>query len=266
LVLPPGGEVVENKQSYGSGELSVVNLDADGTWVTIEWAAGAVTADDLPATIETDRVRGTASTAASIKGPDGQLVPTIVNPNEDGTNVTYSVLTCGSRRVFVRMGGRDVAARQAAVVQSFVCRPDPAQEPSPGVMRLALALPNFYTQPNGRLLGQLNLTDGKGVNIIMLEDPPTTSDSAFDPRPHLNWLTELKLGDVVGARVPFTGHDRGAAVTGFIVEKRCATFTLSVTVYTPTARAAALAALVAPVEQARCLDEHEPPPSWPDRP
>lgn len=255
----PAGEVASERTSYASGELKST-VDADGTFFSVSWSPGAVSAEDLPVTISSDRAGGVASSAAAVVGPDGKPVPTIIAPyGTDATDI-YSVLTCGTRRVFLAMTGRDVAARQAAMVKSFACHSDPAREPAPGAIRIGLDLPRFSVQPSGKYLGQLNLTDKAHVQLILLERPPGEGD--VDVRPSLTWVSDLALEPREGEHQRFVGVDSGDRITGYAIGKRCKAFTVIATVYTRDKYAAELKPLLAPIEAARCLDDGEPLPSW----
>jgi len=173
------------------------------------------------------------------------------------------VLSCGTRRVQVVMTGRDVAARHASLVQSFVCHADAAREPAPGAIPIGLDLPQFFTQPSGRLAGQLNLTDGEAVNIILHEQP---LGDHFEPREELTWVRDAVVDDPIGERHPYAGMDGSDKIRGYLIEKNCDTFAVRINAYTGVASAARLEPLVAPLTAARCLDHDEPPPNWPEGP
>ncbi len=264
LALPTGRVSLETT-SYASGQVVMVDLDHEGSWLSIRWAPGSIDPEDLPATVDTDRARGVTSNPSFIPGPNGSATPTVVTELAGGMIQHFSVLACGTRRVYVSMTGRDVAARHASLVQSFACHSDPSREPALGAIRVALDLPGFYTQPSGRLAGQLNLTDNRAINIILREVPPGGEDR-FEPREELTWVRDVVLADPIGDRHPYTGLDGRDQIQGFVIEKTCKTFHVRLDAYTRIQSAARLETVVSALSAARCLDHDERPPTWPDAP
>jgi hypothetical protein len=255
----PAGKVTANVSSYVSGDYQVELADGAVRSVSVRWAAGSIDPDELAVTIEQYKAEGIDATAEHVAGSDGSQIPTVVT--RDGADTRWmSVVTCGTRRIFVEMVGREVA-RHHALVRSFACHADPAREPKPGTIRLALDLPQFFTQPKGRYDGQLLLTDSVAINLILVESP---AGSSFAPRQDLFDVKDLVFDEPIRGRIPYAGVFQGEKVRGFIIEKRCTTFHVSIIAYTLVHRASHLATVVEPIENARCLEEGEPPPTWPD--
>jgi hypothetical protein len=257
----PEGKRTEDNTSYVTGYVALETRD--GRRISIRWGAGELADDDVAKTIATDRANGLASSAEYIPLAAGGTSPTIVSKTADGKDERLSAIACGTRRFFIdTTGGSDNAAAHAALVRSFTCQSDPAREPAPGVIRVAIDLPGFVTQPKGRMLGQLNLTDGKATNIILREMPIGTAQFA---REELTFVEDVVLDGSHGQLHLYSGRHGTQQIRGFVVEKRCESYHVRINAYVLAEHEKALDAVITPILAARCLHRDEKPPVWPDR-
>lgn len=260
FAVPPG-RVIANVASYASGQYEVEPTDGALRSVLVRWSPGSVEPEELDVSIQQFRAQGVEATPELLPGPAGTQIPTVVMPSATETH-WLSAFECGTRTIYLDSYGTDLAPH-AAIVRTFACHPDPAREPALGVIRLALDLPHFFTQPGGRYEGQLHLTDNVAINLILVE---SSAGTGFDPKQDLFSVENLVMEPEIRGRIPYSGVEGGQEVRGFIVNKECVTFRATIIAYAPVNHAKQLASLVEPIASARCLDEGEPPPTWPDAP
>jgi hypothetical protein len=263
----PSGEVVENRQDYAAGKLTLKNVGGANGVVIVAWEMGAGMTEQELRMVGELMVKAldanATSTLTTVRGPDGKPVDTIVFTGD--ATMTLSALVCGARHVMVATGGKHAAmSLHERVIQSFECKPVPGiEETAKMTFPLVIDLPGWYLSADEP--DQLQVTDGQNALTLRAQDRNLNVDVAIIVEPMFKAAgIDGKITSRQGERINITMSDGTDSMDGWVRLVKC-----------PTATAFVLALgsskdnldfLYDRVNKARCLREGERPQQWPTPP